>query len=348
MPKPYWLPLYIFLLCIPPALSQVQVQKLTLSTTNEKLPEILSQVEQQVGVRFFYREDQLPEHNFDLKVEDLLLQDALTQLLSSTNLGFLIYRDHNIILMPKETVNQVYTASYYTALEKSKNIAENEEVDQEDIVIGDSKSLSPNGRAIIKGLVRQKEDQEPIIGATIAFPDLEDGTVSDENGQFTFEVPVGTYDILVKYVGFDDLYTKIVVYGEGEVDLALRSEAIDLTEVTVRAQAADASVENVQIGVTSLDMKNIKKVPAFLGEADVVKNLLLNPGVSSLGEGSTGFNVRGGTVDQNLVQQDEGFFFNSSHALGFFSTYNTDLITAVDLYKGNMPAPIWRPSGKCS
>ncbi|NND33729.1 MAG: TonB-dependent receptor plug domain-containing protein [Saprospiraceae bacterium] len=318
--------------------AQTSADQISIAISNQTLPEVLQKLEEKGDVRFFYRDEELPEKAFSLEIKNRSVQEALTEVLSSTNLGFIEYRDQNIILMPREKVKQVYTASYYQALEKSKQIDEDKVDDPEDIVIGDAQSLSPNGRALIKGTVRQKDDEEPIVGATIAFIDLQDGTITDENGDFEFEVPVGTYDILVKYVGFDDLYTKINVFGDGKVDLILRSEAIDLAEVTVRAQSADASVENVQIGVASLDMKNIRKVPAFLGEADVVKNLLLNPGVSSLGEGSTGFNVRGGTVDQNLVQQDEGFFFNSSHALGFFSTFNTDLITAVDLYKGNMPA----------
>lgn len=300
--------------------------------------QILNGLEAKFQSRIYYRQQDLPNQPFAKRLpENVTLEETLTWLFSDTGLGFVRYEE-NIIIMPKQLVNQVYTADYYQARQTSKELAAEEKVDEQDIVVGDAATLSASGKATISGLIIQKTDSQPIIGATIAFTDLESGTISDENGTFTFEVPVGVHDILVKYVGFDDLYTKINVYGDGQVTLELREEAIDLEAVTVRAQAADASIENVQIGVATLDLKNIRKVPALLGEADVVKNLLLNPGVSSLGEGSTGFNVRGGNVDQNLVQQDEGFFFNSSHALGFFSTYNADLLSTVDLYKGNMPA----------
>jgi hypothetical protein len=302
------------------------------------LREVLTRLESQHQIRFFFREDDLPNQKIDVVLENSTLDEALQKILGPTSLGFVRYRAHHYILMPAQLVNQVYTASYYQALQQSKELVDASEPDEKDIVVGASRSLSSTGRAVVSGLVVEKKDNQPVIGATIAFTNLETGTITDENGHFSFEVPVGTHDILVKYVGFDDLFTKIHVYGDGEVHLNLREEAVNLEAVTVRAQSANASVENVQIGVATLDLKNIRRVPALLGEVDVVKNLLLNPGVSSLGEGSTGFNVRGGNVDQNLVQQDEGFFFNSSHALGFFSTYNADLLSSVELYKGNMPA----------
>lgn len=118
----------------------------------------------------------------------------------------------------------------------------------------------------------------------------------------------------------------------------MESEAVILQEVVVGARAKDANVEQVQIGVTQLDLKSINKIPAFLGEVDVVKSLMLSPGVSSIGEGASGFNVRGGDVDQNLMLQDDGMIFNSSHALGFFSTFHSDLIRNVILYKSIIPA----------
>lgn len=305
--------------------------------TASQLIDLFSQVEKKFQTRIFYRPEDLPPgHEVSLNATQTL-DEALQQILASTGLGFLAYDDQGIVIMPQDRLNQVYTADFFAALQTSQELAK-EETDDQDIIIGDAGNLNAEGRAIITGKVVQDEGGEPIIGATIAFTDLENGTISDENGDFTFELPVGVHDILVKYIGFDDLYTKITIYGDGDLTLSLREEAVDLEAVTVRAQAANASVENVQIGVATLDLKNIRKVPALLGEADVVKNLLLNPGVSSLGEGSTGFNVRGGNVDQNLVQQDEGFFFNSSHALGFFSTYNSDVLSSVDLYKGNMPA----------
>ncbi len=120
--------------------------------------------------------------------------------------------------------------------------------------------------------------------------------------------------------------------------LKLRKSAIDLEEVVVEAEAPDANIDRLEIGVEQIDMQQIKKLPAVLGETDIVKGLLLHPGVSTIGEGAIGFNVRGGDVDQNLILQDNGVLFNTSHALGFFSSFNTEMVKNVELYKGNIPA----------
>ncbi len=328
----------LLLVTVIPVISQSITQhKITASYSQATLSSILADLQQSEDIRFFYRQDELPGTIHTAEWQDVALDDVMDELLDGSAIGYTVYRDRDIILMPRTVIDEVYTVNYYKALERSTQL-EDLPPQPQVITIGSVRDLSASGRSTIRGTVTDTEDESPIIGATITWTDLNEGTTTDENGQFEMTVPVGLHEVVVRYVGFEDLYRTVDVYSNGSLDLALTSATIDLQEVTVRAQAADASVENVQIGVASLDIKNIKKVPAFLGEADVVKNLLLNPGVSSLGEGATGFNVRGGTVDQNMILQDDGFFFNASHALGFFSSFNADLISSVDLYKGNIPA----------
>ena len=327
-------------ICISASYAQVLAEiKVTGSYQQASAASILQDIEAKSGLTFFYRSEELPQKRFTINASDQPAEAILNQLLDGSALGFLEYRNGQVVLMNKQVVDQVYTVNYYTALERSKTADRLPPRQREqNIRIGTVREMSPSGKAILSGIITNEEDGEPVIGANLTFTGLEGGTITDENGAFTHELPVGSHEMIVQYVGFDDLIRKVSIYKDGEIKLQMASAAINLDEVTVTAQAADASVENVQIGVTTLDMKNIKKVPAFLGEADVVKNLLLNPGISSIGEGATGFNVRGGDVDQNLILQDDGFFFNASHALGFFSTFNTDLISSVDLYKGNIPA----------
>ena len=147
------------------------------------------------------------------------------------------------------------------------------------------------------------------------------------------------------YLDYADLVKTVTVYSDGDLDLSIDRAAVNLQEVIVSGEAIDANVENVQIGVERLDAKEVKKTPTFMGEADVIKTLLLTPGVSSVGEAASGFNVRGGNVDQNLILQDEAFIFNSSHSLGILSTFNADLLRSVQLYKGNIPAPTQNERG---
>ncbi len=301
--------------------------------------QILESLEDQFTTRIFYQDDGLDNGELNLSLLGKSLKEALDLILEGTGYTYISYRDHDIVLLPLSVIRETFSADYYRALQESTS--EEVEVDEpheEVIIVGEVKDMRPNGVAVVSGLIRTDEDQEPVIGATVSIPELNLGTITDADGAYVLEVPVGRYQLETRYVGFADRFQIIQVYSDGEVDLEMKSGAVDLQEVTVSARAADASVENVQIGVATVDLKNLRTVPALLGEADVVKNLLLNPGVSSLGEGATGFNVRGGEVDQNLILQDEGPFFNASHALGFFSTFNADLIQSVDLYKGNIPA----------
>ncbi len=329
------------LLALAHILCAQSIETTTFSGTyqNATTAQILKDIESKTGIRFFYRPEELPSRRISVNFSTLPLNQTLDQVLEGSPLAYLEYRNGQVAIMNAQVVNQVYTVNYYQALARSRDEPrEPPRTRQQSINLGSVKSMSPSGRATLQGSVLNAEDNEPIIGANIIFTGLDGGTITDENGDFTFDLPVGSHEMIIQYVGFDDLIKKVNIYEDGKTRLQMESAAVNLDAVTVTAQAADASVENVQIGVTTLDIKNIKKIPAFLGEADVVKNLLLNPGISSIGEGATGFNVRGGNVDQNLILQDEGFFFNSSHALGFFSTFNTDLINSVQLFKGNIPA----------
>ena len=259
-------------------------------------------------------------------------------MLKETSLGYLVYRDYAVIIAPQNVIDENFSSNYYQALDENLNNDDTRSEKSRKIIIGSVNQMNPSGRATVRGQIKDAQSEEPIIGATIYFAELNTGSATDFDGNYEAEIPVGEYEVTVQYIGYEDVRKNVEIYSDGEMSFDMPKAAINLEEVIVRAQAADANVENSQIGVTRLDVKEIKKLPALFGEADVVRTLLLNPGVSTVGEGATGFNVRGGSVDQNLVMQDEGFIFNASHALGFFSTFNADLIRGVDLYKGNIPA----------
>ena len=334
--------LFTFLFLSSPILF-VQAQSLTeLEVTatfeNQPLSTILEQLESDYQLLFYFQKEEFPEKKYSFSFDREPLEKVLQNLLKETLLGHLFYRDYAIIIAPTRILDEVYSANYYKALQQSNANEKDTSSTQQTIVVGQVDQLSPSGKATIKGQVVDKQSSEPIIGATLFFRDLNIGTASDENGSFDLEVPVGTQTLSVQYVGYRDLIQLVNVRSNGQLDLKLEKAAIDLDAVIVEARAPDANVENVQIGVTHLDVKAIKKLPAFLGETDIIKSLLLQPGVSTIGEGATGINVRGGEVDQNLFMLDEGFIFNSSHALGFFSTFQSDLIREVTLYKGNIPA----------
>lgn len=312
--------------------------KITAEFREQPLATILTSLQRDYPLHFYYRSDDLPTNPMTLSFEATPLREALGKLLAGRPLDYMLYRDYGVVIIPREFLSANYSSDFYQALDAQIAAQESTASREPDRIIGDLNSLRPSGRALISGTILDEQTKEPIIGATVFFTGLNTGTSTDVDGKFQLEIPGGRYDVTFQYVGYQEEVQLISVLGDGNLELQMKKEAINLKEVLVKAEALDVNVENVQIGVEQLDVKSINKLPSFLGEVDVVKSLLLQPGVSTIGEGAIGFNVRGGEVDQNLVMQDEGMLFSSSHALGFFSTFNTELISFVTLYKGILPA----------
>lgn len=310
----------------------------TITTTfnNVSIKTILEQLDSQTEYTFYFKSSDIstrPVKGFTF--QDTPLNEVLDQVLGSTTLGFIAYRDNAIVILPIELANQAFTADYYKAKE-----AANAEVNEErkELKVGDIRKLSVDGKATVSGVIRDAETKQAIIGASVSWEDLEVGAITGIDGEFSTNIPAGIHYLRISYLGYEDINTPVRVQSDGEIRLSMEKGAIDLEEVTISANKANESVESVQIGVAKIDVESIQKNPALMGEADVVKTLLQTAGVTTVGEGASGFNVRGGDVDQNLILMDEAILLNSSHALGFFSSFNTDLLENVELYKANMPA----------
>lgn len=326
------------LVATPLAGQGLEAIKITASFQEESLSDIFNALELDYPAHFYYRAEDLPALDITATFVTTPLPEVLNELLSKYGLEYLLYRDYGVVIFPKNYLAADYTAEFYEALDRQLSTDEAQRDREPDLVIGEFTSLDPSGQALIEGQIVDAQTEEPIIGATIFFTDLDIGTATDVDGFFKVEVPAGTYDVSIEYVGYQEITQSVAVLGDGNIRLTMDKEAVNLEEVLVKAEALDVNIENAQIGVEQLDVKSLNKLPSFLGEVDVVKSLLLQPGVSTIGEGAVGFNVRGGEVDQNLIMQDDGILFSSSHALGFFSSFNPELISFVTLYKGNLPA----------
>lgn len=316
------------------AQNDAEGETISVNVSDMTLEQIFSELNKNTAYTFFFKDADLPTTRMSASFENYSLDQAMRELLSETSLGFISYNDNDIVILPTSIAAQSYTIEYYEAREEA-NKAVNEEANT---TIGAIENLSSNGVAVITGTLKEEGTDIPVIGATVIVQNTDAKTTTDLDGNFTLEVPAGIHYINISYVGYEDIFQSLKVLSSGNLDLTMFKGAVVLDEVTVSARAADASVSSTQIGVTKLDVSDIKKMPSFMGETDVVKTLLLNTGVSSSGEGATGFNVRGGDVDQNLILQDNGILLNSSHSLGFFSYFNTDFIEDVQLYKAIMPA----------
>ena len=190
----------------------------------------------------------------------------------------------------------------------------------------------------INGYVKDVANGESLIGATVLVKELGSGNITNVYGFYSITVPPGDYTIEYRYIGFVTQTKQISLSSNQRIDVELGEEQTQLEEVVVLAEPEDANVSSTEMSVAKLDIKTINKIPAFLGEVDVIKSIQLLPGVSSVGEGSSGFNVRGGSVGQNLVLLDEAPVYNTSHMLGFFSVFNPDAVKDIKLYKGGIPA----------
>ena len=190
----------------------------------------------------------------------------------------------------------------------------------------------------ISGTVYDKNNNETLIGVSLYFPELNAGVTTNEYGFYSVTLPKGTYKVQVNYLGYYSIVETIILNKKITKNFKLEEESESLDEIVIKSNIEKLNVKTPQMSVNRLTSATIKQIPVVLGEADIIKSLILLPGVTSAGEGASGFNVRGGAADQNLILLDEAVVFNSSHLFGFFSVFNPDVIKDVKLYKGGIPS----------
>lgn len=191
----------------------------------------------------------------------------------------------------------------------------------------------------IKGQITDGKTDESLIGVPIGIKDMTGkGTTTNGNGDYNISLSKGEYTLIIKYVGYDDKEVKIKLDKNITKNIKLDRGAINLDEVVVSTTKADNNVTSAKTGVQTITAREINLLPVLMGERDVIKVMQLMPGVKAASEGGSGFYVRGGTADQNLILLDDVPVYNASHLMGFFSTFNPDAVRDATLYKGAMPA----------
>lgn len=190
----------------------------------------------------------------------------------------------------------------------------------------------------ITGKVMDATSKTSLVGASIYFKSTQQGTTSDVSGDYKLTAKKGQYTLVVSFLGYANREFTIDLKKDMELNVALQPTAINQKEVVVSAEAKDKNVAEAQMGKMELEMKQVEKIPAFLGEVDLLKTIQLLPGIQSAGDGNSGFYVRGGGPDQNLILYDGATLYNASHLFGFFSVFNSDFVDNIELTKGSMPA----------
>ena len=193
-------------------------------------------------------------------------------------------------------------------------------------------------KVTLSGYVKDGDTGEGMIASTVLVKELAQGTSSNEYGFYSLTLTPGTYTIEWSFIGYTTVSEQIELTNNTTRNVELSFGQQLLNEVVITGEREDEALTSVEMSVEKLDMQQVKKIPQLLGEADIIRSIQLLPGVTTVGEGATGFNVRGGNIDQNLILLDESPLFSSSHLFGFFSVFNADAIKDTKLYKGGIPA----------
>ena len=303
--------------------------KLSGGEQGKSLTTILNELEKSQPVRFYFLSAWLEGIVFDQDYKGQPLRLALDNLFLGTDLNYLEMDGHAIVFVKDPTMAIQRINSINTAIKERKKI--------EKVNLGSLETGRRNAKIQIQGQIKDGKNNEPLTGASVYVSDLQLGVTTDSEGKFSLPIPAGEHIVTVNYINYEERVIDLAAYKDGEINLVLEEAPRMLDEIVVMDRAA-REVTTSRIGQTQFTMKEIKRQPAFMGEVDLIKQIQVQPGVTTAGEAASGFNVRGGGVDQNLILYDGMPVFNSSHVFGFFSTFNAEAIRDVTFYRGGIPA----------
>ena len=333
--------------------AQGDKERVTLDLQKTSMADLLKEMEQQTGYRFYFDTADLDTTRIDIKVEQRPWHEVLTQLFSGTDLSYSIDRRREVFIVKGEAIATDLPPGFFDKAvpEKGPSFAGDtvrdylEEAGKKPVatlenklfVIGERTTGPMKGIANIAGYARDGKTGEPIAGASIYIESPRIGAISDRYGYYSLSLPRGRHILNIQSIGMRDTRRLIIVYGDGKMNIDLQTQVMTLKKVIVSAEKA-SNVKRAEMGVQKLDIKTIKQVPVVFGEADVMRVVMTLPGVKTVGESSTGLNVRGGAADQNLVLFNDATIYNTAHFFGMFSVFNPEVVKDVELYKSSIPA----------
>ena len=324
--------------------------KISIVLENAKLSTLITNIEAQSGFHFYYDSTQLSNDLYTAKIDNKPLHIVLAELFTPKKIYYSIENDLQIFLFKEPLLNLSLPAGYFTGQSKvtikntndsiadiddSKNVLESIE-DKKLYIIGE-KQLSTSSIVNLSGYIKDGKTGEPIAGASVYIENPRIGSNTDQNGYFTISLPRGKHLLNIQSLGIRDLKKQVLLYSDGKMNIDATVSIMSLKKVTISSQKM-SNIRGTVMGVQKLDIKTVKQVPVVFGEADVLRVVTLLPGVKTVGEASTGLNVRGGSSDQNLILFNDATIYNPSHFFGMFSAFNPELINSVELYKSTIPA----------
>jgi CarboxypepD_reg-like domain/TonB-dependent Receptor Plug Domain len=316
----------------------------------------VSEMEKQSGFHFYYDSAKLDSITITASIKNLTLRKALDLAFINTDAFYTIDDAKHIFLTKGAALNLSLPQGFFTRGRTGKNNQQAETAftgivnDSDDVQlsekailenklyeVGDKSTVNPPRVVTMAGYIRDAKTGEPIVGASIYIDNPRIGGSSDQYGYYSLALPRGRHILNIQSIGMRDTRRQIVLYSNGKMNIDLQGTVIALKRVIISAQKL-SNVKGTQMGVIKIDIKTIKQVPAIFGEADILRVITTLPGVKTVGESSTGLNVRGGSADQNLISFNDATIFNPSHFFGLFSAFNPEVVKDVELFKSSIPA----------
>ncbi len=282
---------------------------------------VIKQLETRYNINFFYNPALLEGSEIEAKIAELPLSEAIAILKNITQMSIVRMSEH-----------------YYVFVSNSDNLNDAETETVKNTVVGDMLNYGSKNKITIHGKTVDANNNQALQGVVISFPRLSKNITSDLAGKFTVVLPVGDNEMKATYPGFQDNYRTLKVLSDGDLLVEMFNKVVNIDEIVVSANKIDQNFRRTQMSVQKFTAKNIKELPTMLGETDIIKSLSLLPGIQTTGEFGSGFNVRGGASDQNLILLEDVPVFNSTHLFGLTSIINSDAVSSVTLYKGGIPA----------
>ncbi|WP_235921187.1 TonB-dependent receptor [Foetidibacter luteolus] len=321
------------------------------SFVNLPAKDFLLQLEQQTGYRIYFDTAHLDTLKITLDITKQPLLKVLDQAFANTGIEYAADVDNSIFISRGLKVQTELPAGYFAG----NRLAIQDTVDRQPALpapgvkakpqlaqgsklyeIGQSTSAG-GGQVTIAGYVRDSKTGEPVIGASVYIENPSVSVLTDQYGYYSISLPKGRHVLNIQSIGMRDTRMQLLAKGDGKLNIDMPAQVMTLKGVTVSAQKA-RNIKSLQMGAQKIDIAAIKQVPVVFGEADVLRVVLTMPGVKSVGEASTGLNVRGGSADQNLVLYNDATIYNPSHFFGMFSAFNPEVVKDVQLYKSSIPA----------
>ena len=329
--------------------ANAQEKRITGEFINLKFPEFVRQVEAGSFYHFYYDPSMLDSFPVNISVTDEVLSAVLNQLFLGTAFRYSVDASNHIFITRNISLQTTLAPDFFIPgaesqtpgnevgqNEVSKPVKTKSSFEENKLFQIGAKSSAKKSSAILTGFVKDVKNGEPIPGASLYIDSVYTGVVTDQFGYYSITVKPGIHSLEVSSLGMKDALRHILVYADGKLNIELKDFIPSLKAVILTTERR-SNIRSTQMGIDRLSVKMIKDVPVVFGEADILKVVLTLPGVTSVGEASTGFNVRGGSADQNLILFDDATIYNPSHLLGFFSAFNPDVVKSVELYKSVIP-----------